>query len=391
MKGFVPLYTNTMSIKIKIILLFIFFKTEFFCQTYPLFGNETQVTINGLTFDAMEPSLSIDGNVLFFNSLNDGITTSLHYASRVNDSVFNYIGLVPIVNQTVTPRLDAVSSLDSANNFYWVSLRSYPTYLENLHRIRFLNVGYTNFGRVYGDFYINQPGYLIMDATINYNGNELIYCNAYFNNCSGLPCEASMGIATKLNDSTFNKVANTSSLMFNINDTSNYLVYAPHISKDGLELYYTRLLKTGVQTEIVVSVRTTTTSSFSSPSVLVTSPSITPEGPVLTTDKSKMYYHKKSGSLYRIFYQTRAIVSKLDENLSSQEVNIFPNPTSNFITIQNENLDENSKIELYSTIGELLITTINKKIDLSTFENGVYILKFKQDFRTLTKKVILKK
>lgn len=45
-----------------------------------------------------------------------------------------------------------------------------------------------------------------------------------------------------------------------INNTVNYIVYAPHLSKDGLELYYTRLLKNGIQSEIMVSVRSTTNS-----------------------------------------------------------------------------------------------------------------------------------
>jgi hypothetical protein len=371
------------------VLLFILLKGNIYCQTYPTFGNETPVTINGLTFDAMEPSLSTDGNALFFNSLNDGITTSLYYASKVNDSVFNYVGLVPIINQTITPRLDAVASSDSSNNFYWVSLRSYPTYLENLYRIKFLNVGYTNYGKVYGDFYINQPGYLIMDATTNYYGNQLIYCNAYFNNCSGLPCKASMGIAAKINDSTFNKVINTSSLMYNVNDTVNYIVYAPHITKDGLELYYTRLLKTGTQTEIVVSVRTNTINPFSVPAVLVSSPSIAPEGPTLTSDKSKMYYHKKSGSLYKIFYQKRITPTSILELDVKQRFNIYPNPTTNFITLNGENVDENIVIELYSTIGDLLMTSLYKKtFDLSAFPDGIYILKVKQGSQTEIKKII---
>lgn len=371
------------------ILFFIFFKGNYYCQTYPTFGNETQVTITGYTLDAMEPHLSTDGNALFFNSLNDGITTSLYYAAKVNDSVFNYIGLLPVINQTITPRLDAVASVDSANNFYWVSLRNYPTYLENLYRIRFLNIGYTNYGKLYGDFYINQPGYLIMDAAVNYYGNQLIYCNAYFNSCSGLPCRASMGIASKLNDSTFNKVINTSIIMANINDTSNYIVYAPCISKDGLELYYTRLLKTGTQTEIVVSVRTNTISPFTTPAVLVSSPSIAPEGPTLTSDKSKMYYHKKSGSLYKLFYQKRIITTTINELVANQYFNIYPNPTTNFITIQTEHSAENVGIELYSTFGELLmISKYKKTIDISNFEDGVYILKVRQGSQTKIKKII---
>lgn len=371
------------------VLLFSLFRNFVYCQTYPVFSHETGVTINGYSLDAMEPALSTDGNALFFNSLNDGISTSLHYASKVNDSVFNYIGLVPVINQSVTPRLDAVASLDSANNFYWVSLRTYPTYLENLHRIRFLISGYTNFGRVYGDIYINQPGYLIMDASISYSGKELIYCNAYFNNCAGLPCKASMGIASKLNDSTFNKVANTSAFMANINDTSNYIVYAPHLTKDGLELYYTRLLKTGTQTEIVVSVRSSTSNAFSAPGVLVSSPSVAPEGPALSTDQSKMYYHKKAGSFYKLFYQRRINTTSVNAFEAELPVKMYPNPTTDFITIQTEQPHEHLLLELYSAHGELLMASKNKKtLDLSGVENGLYILRIKLGNHLTIRKVI---
>ena len=372
-----------------IALYILCFGSKLVGQVYPTFEEERLVTINGYTLDAMEPYLSCDGNALFFNNLNDGITTSLHYASKINDSVFNYIGLVPVVNQTITPRLNAVASIDSANNFYWVSTRDYPTYLENLYRIRFLNNGYTNYGKVHGDFYINQPGYLIMDAAINYYGNQLIYCNAYFNNCSGLPCKASMGIASKVNDSTFNKLVNTSLLMSNINDTTNYLVYAPTITKDGLELYYTRLLKGGTQTEIVVSVRTNISNVFSPPSVLVTAPSVVPEGPTLTSDKTKLYYHKKAGTLFKIFYKKRSITTSLSKFFIQKSISVYPNPTANFITLNREDLTGNFSLEIYSLLGELLISSnAQTQVDLSNLTNGVYILKLIQDNFIFTKKIV---
>ena len=37
-------------------------------QTYPSYGPEIQVTINGLSFDAMEPFISSDGNYLFLTT-----------------------------------------------------------------------------------------------------------------------------------------------------------------------------------------------------------------------------------------------------------------------------------------------------------------------------------
>ncbi len=61
-------------------------------QIYPSFDSEIEVTINGLLFDAMEPFISLNGNHLFFNNLNDGINTKLYYATKINDSTFNYVG-----------------------------------------------------------------------------------------------------------------------------------------------------------------------------------------------------------------------------------------------------------------------------------------------------------
>jgi hypothetical protein len=85
---------------------------------YPSFGSEIEVTINGLLFDAMEPFLSPDGNYLIFNNLNDGINTKLYYATKINDSTFNYAGELTGTNQTTAPHLDAVAGMDTNGNFY---------------------------------------------------------------------------------------------------------------------------------------------------------------------------------------------------------------------------------------------------------------------------------
>lgn len=377
-----------------IIFLLVCFVGKLFSQTIPAFGNEIPVTINGLTFDAMEPALSADDNALFFNSLNDGITTSLYYAGKLNDSTFNLVGLVPVVNQTVTPRLDGVASLDSLNNFYWVSTRDYPTNMDNLHRIRFLSSGFTNYGRVHGDFHIYLPGYIIMDASTSFDGNLMIYCNARFGGClNNMPCEASMGIAQKVNDSTFNKLPNTSTLMAAINDTINYIVYAPHLSKDGLELYYTRLSKNGIQSEIMVSVRTNTNSAFGTPSVLISSPSVLPEGPVLSTDMQRLYYHKKVGSVFKLFMRYKNIVTKIEDNELLTDVVVFPNPVENEIQVKAPLSFESFQIEMYNSLGQIVFDTpklANKKIDISFLNSGIYTIIIKHNNKIYKEKFIKK-
>jgi hypothetical protein len=336
----------------------------------PTYGNEKLVTINGYTLDAMEPHLHTNDNALFFNSLNDGVATSLLYAVRIDDTTFNLVNFVPVVNQTVTPRLDAVASIDTMDNFYWVSTRGYPGNFDNLHRIRFLQSGYTNFGRVHGDFYIYQPGYLIMDAGISYYGNQLIYCNAYFNNCGNIPCDASMGIAQKVNDSTFNKLPNTSSIMFNINDTANYCVYAPNLTEDGLELFYTRFLKTGFNTEIMVATRTSSNGVFGVPAVLVSAPGFVPEAPTLSSDKSKMYYHKKVGGIYKIFVRYRLSGTGVEENEANTFVTAFPNPADEKIQFSKE-----MEVSVYAIDGKKKFEGFTKEIITSDWNNGVYFLR----------------
>ncbi|MBA2610498.1 MAG: T9SS type A sorting domain-containing protein [Bacteroidetes bacterium] len=367
------------------ILVLLSFSIRLNAQT-PLFGNEFHVKINGLAFDAMEPFISTDGNALFFNSINDGTTTSLYYASKVNDSTFNFIGPVPVVNQTVTPRLDAVASVDSLNNFYWVSTRNYPANSENLQRVRFLTSSYTNFGPLHGNFYIPLPGWIIMDAGINFSGDQLIYCNAFFNGCvNSSPCRASLGLANKANDSTFNKDSNTNIIMANVNDTANYIVYAPALTKDGLELYYTRLLKNSTQTQIMVATRSNTVTAFSAGSVLIGAPYIVPEAPTLSSDKTKMYYHRKNGALFEIYLRYRTGTSGIHKNVPDAGFEIYPNPTSGPVYIRS-NKDLN--ITVYNTLGDLFLRTRSNNFDLTDLLPGVYIINLSDHTMNKTVKLI---
>ncbi len=278
---------------------------------YPTFGSEIEVTIKGLSFDAMEPFVSPDGNFLFFNNINDGINTKLYFANKVNDSTFNYVGELIGTNQSKTPHLDAVADMDSNGNFYWTSTRDYPTELNNLFRGSFNEGNVSNITRVQGDFNMNTPGWLIMDHGISLDGQYLYFNNARFDevNCQG-PCETTLGIAQKDNVSTFTTLSNSESILQNIND-SNYIYYAPCISSDNLELYFTRYIKgeitSGTVFEICVAVRTNSGSVFSIPKVLF-SENISKliEAPTLTLDNNSIYYHQKTSNSHRIMMRYRS-------------------------------------------------------------------------------------
>jgi hypothetical protein len=278
--------------------------------TYPSFGPELEVTINDLSFDAMEPFISSNGNYLFFNNLNDGIHTKLYYATKVNDSTFNYVGELIGTNQTTTPHLDAVADMDSNGDFYWTSTRNYPTELNNLFHGTFSNGNVSDIERVQGDFNMNTPGWLVMDHGISLDGQFLYFSNARFDDtdCVG-PCETTLGIAQKDNASTFSTLPNSASILQNINDV-NYIYYAPCISSDNLELYYTRYLKGPITPstvfEICVAVRRDSQSEFSKPGVLFSEVlSNLIEAPTLTVDKNIIYYHQKTSDSHKIVMRYR--------------------------------------------------------------------------------------
>ncbi|WP_430400981.1 hypothetical protein [Flavobacterium sp.] len=278
---------------------------------YPSFGNEIDVTINGLSFDAMEPFISPSGSYLFFNNVNDGINTKLYYATKINDSTFNYVGELTGANQTTTPFLDAVADMDVNGNFYWTSTRNYPAELNNLFHGTFNAGTITNIGRVQGDFNMNSPGWLVMDHGISLDGEFLYFNNARFDETSCLgPCETTLGIAEKVNSTTFNTITNSSDILQNIND-SNYIYYAPCISSDNLELYYTRYLKNVTAStvfDVCVAVRRNDTSIFSEPKVLFSKSIATlVEAPSLTIDKKIMYYHEKTSSSHKIMMRKRSL------------------------------------------------------------------------------------
>jgi hypothetical protein len=377
-----------MKAKISFLIIILIFCKQLFSQIYPAFGEEIPVKIIGFDFDAMEPSISADGNTLFFNNINDGITTSLFYASKFNDSTFTFITSLKGANQNITPRLDAVASSDLGNHFFWVSTRDYPTQFDNYYHGTFNGTNIVDIGRVHGTFYIYSPGWLIMDAAINYDGTLLYYCNAYFNGCGSLPCKAKLGIAQKQNDSTFNKLSNSDSILKNINDT-NYIVYASFVTKDGLELYFTRILKANpFQSEICVSVRTATADVFSLPSIIYASKDI-PEAATLSSDQTRIYYHKKVGNVYKLFLRYRTSTNEIQLVPNTKIVSLSPNPVNTILNVKLPYPNQKYYFEIYSQLGHLLIRTSEKTaLDISELKNGIYILLVKQDDKIWTSKIV---
>jgi hypothetical protein len=67
-------------------------------------------------------------------------------------------------------------------------------------------------------------------------------------------------------------------------------------------------------------------------------------------------------------------------------VRIFPNPTNSTLNIQSEIGINNLTIR--NTLGQIVLNTTDKSIDVSTFENGVYLATIFTDKGVVTKRFI---
>ena len=350
-------------------------KNTISAQAVPAFGPEIKVTISGLTFDAMEPFISPDGNTFFFNSLNAGGNTNIYYALKENDSTFTFMGLVDGCYDPSPEHLDGVAAMDKDNHFFWISLRNYPFVFENLFSGWYSDGAVTDISRVYGDFYIYEPGWLIMDATINYEGDLLYFNNAYFNNCLfGMPCDASIGVAEKINDTTFAKLWNSETLFANVNDT-NYIVYAPQVTENGLELYFTRILNGTVNSEICISTRANINDAWSLPTVIYANLGFVPEAATPTTDKKIIYYHQKEETgIFHIYMRYREIADNIQEH-GLQPIVFSPNPVVDDLYLQSLLQQGENKIEIFNMVGKQVLQFSNcNPCSVSTLASGVYVL-----------------
>ncbi|MDO6598722.1 T9SS type A sorting domain-containing protein [Tenacibaculum sp. 1_MG-2023] len=71
----------------------------------------------------------------------------------------------------------------------------------------------------------------------------------------------------------------------------------------------------------------------------------------------------------------------------AQKTIIYPNPTSNSISISSPN--EITSLEVYTLLGKLVLISESKKtIDLSSIKSGIYLLKIKSEKLELVKKII---
>jgi hypothetical protein len=260
------------------------------------FGQPVKVQMIGYSGNIMEPFVSRDGTILLFNNLNAAPeNTNLHWATKMNDTTFQYNGEIAGVNTT---DLEGVPTLDNAGNLYFVSTRNYATTLSTLYQSNFLNGTVTNVQLINGVSKL-QAGWLNFDVEVSADGQTLYFVDALFDQTLN-PTTADLVIAKKSN-SGFQRLSNSDAIMKNIN--TDALEYAACISVDQLELYFTRLVVPFTATsspEIFVSTRQNVNEPFGTPSKIQSITGFV-EGPTIAPDQKTLYYHKKENNKYVLY------------------------------------------------------------------------------------------
>ena len=266
---------------------------------YRAFGAPQRVTIRGYDGDAMEPFITKDGQYLLFNNRNDPRTnTNLHFAARVDGLTFQYRGEIKGVN---TPVLEGVPSLDREGNLFFVSVRGYRETLSTLYRGRFNDGTVTGVELVSG---VSQrkPGIVMFDAEISTDGRTLFVVDGLFTG-GAVPKTADIVIAVR-DGTEFRRLPSSPDLLRNIN--TNGLEYAPAISNDLLELFFTRIpVASGPpQPAILRSIRRSAEEPFGPPERVAAITGFV-EAPTLTNDSRALYYHKLDGNRFVIYRVSR--------------------------------------------------------------------------------------
>lgn len=261
----------------------------------PLFSwawaNPEKVEIVGYDSDSIEPSISKDGQYLFFNNgYQKPKETSIFYAKKITDNKFQFLGQIEGIKQgnhfSMTP------DIDINNNFYFSSNRA-DGKTPKIYRGIFEEGKMFQVAMVSG--IINQKR--SWDPA-TFDGNIIYYTeNTSF-----------------FDDFDIRVSTGDNSVLRNIN--TDKMEYAPSLSEDQLELFFTKAdvksvlgILSGKKAKIYIAKRNSVSEPFGQPEIIEAiarqDDNTFVEAPTITVDGKTLYYHKKDGKKFAIYKVTR--------------------------------------------------------------------------------------
>lgn len=262
------------------------------------FGAPQPVAIEGYAGHAMEPFISRDGGVLFFNSRNGpSDQTDIFWASRIDDLHFRFRGPIAGANSTA---LDGVPSLARDGTFAFISTRAYDTRHATIWTGRWDGNAVSALA-LQTALSPGAPPWFNMDAELSAGGDHLYFADSQW--APLLPRSSDLRLAIRT-AGAWRRADASDDWFAHIN--TNALEYAPATSVDEQELYFTRLTPTWFappRLEIMVATRQHTNIAFSAPvriaaiTGFVEAPSVAPDG--------ALYFHAKIHDLHQIMRAPR--------------------------------------------------------------------------------------
>jgi len=255
------------------------------------------VAIDGYDGDAMEPFIvARTGDLLFNNSNLKPELTDLHWAKRIDDGHFKYVGKIDGANSAA---LDAVPSVDEDGAFYFVSTRSYEETYSTIYRGHWSNGTVTHVELVRGVSRAQAP-WVDFDAEISRDGDSLYFAEGRFTG-GQVPDTADIKIAHKRGDGfvvdSFSDV-----LLATVNTPA--LEYAPAISADRRELFFTRLDKEKRTIGIYRVKRIGAAQPFGKAERVAAADGFV-EAPALNADGTVLYFHRLDAGRFHICRASR--------------------------------------------------------------------------------------
>jgi WD40-like Beta Propeller Repeat len=246
----------------------------------------------------MEPFVSRDGRYLFFNNRNDpALDTDLYWAERIDGLTFRSLGPLPGAN---SHDLDAVASLDLSGNFYLVSSRDYAATGALIHRGRFRDGRVDGVTVVQGLASPTHPGFNF-DAEISADGARLYYVESRRGEH-----RSRLALADRQGGG-FVRDAKSDDILRQVNGEG--MVYAPAISADGLELFFTRAAPSFVvllDPPRIYEARRRSADLPFGPPVQIAAVKGFAEAPTISPDGLSLYYHALVEGRFRLYRVTRA-------------------------------------------------------------------------------------
>jgi hypothetical protein len=178
------------------------------------FSAPQHVAIRGYHDDATQPFLTRNGNYFFFNNNSNAprVNTSLHWAERIDDLPFLYMGEIGGVNLRA---LEGVASMDRNGSFYFVSNRSYDQAASTIYRGHFATGSVSRVELAPG--VSSMPsGIVNFDAEISADGDTLYFVESQFSLLRHRPETAKILIARRAG-SRFRRALKSDTLLREIN------------------------------------------------------------------------------------------------------------------------------------------------------------------------------